>query len=88
MDWYYDLLIQYALTCAEESDSSKEIVFCAFPVAQGSTMLSTTTKYGVIKNFLAVVTSIALNHKQLGPFLNENDQDAECIKNFLSEVKR
>ena len=56
--------------------------------AQGSTMLCTAIKSGTIKRYLAALESITVNPKQLDPLLDDCGQDAECMKNVLSEVKR
>ena len=59
--------------------------FCVLHLAKGNTILSTTIRFGTIKLYLASSASIALNQKQLDLLLNEIDQDAQCIKNVLSE---
>ena len=44
--------------------------------------------YKTIKRCLEAAASISLNHKCLDPLLDEYDQEAQFIKNVLSEVKR
>ena len=51
-------------------------------------MICKTIKVGTFKCYLSVVASITLNYKQLCPLLDDEGQDAQCVKYDLSEVKR
>ena len=41
-----------------------------------------------MKYFIAAIASIAINHKLIDPLLDDHNQEAQCVKNVLSEVKR
>ena len=61
---------------------NKNVAFYALYLVQVSTSISATIKYSAIKRYLTTEESIAINHKQLHPLLNEHDQEAQCIKKF------
>ena len=60
----------------------------ALHLEEGSTILSTTINSTTIKLYLKVASSVPLNHKYLDPLLETRGIEAQCIKDFLSEVKR
>ena len=64
------------------------MAFCALCLAQGSTTISTISKFTTTKHYLKVESSIFLRHKMLDPLLYTCDLEAQFIKEVLSEVKR
>ena len=45
-------------------------------------------KFTTMKFYLRVDSSAPLHHKQLDPILDTHSLEAQCIKDFFSEVKR
>ena len=70
------MLTDPVLPCSDQGDRNKLMSFCTLHLAKGSTILSATINSDTIKQYLKAVSSASLNHKQLGPLLDERGLEA------------
>ena len=61
---------------------------CDLNLAQCVTILRTTINSTTMKRYLKVSSSIHINQKELDVLLDTHSLESQCIKDFLSEVKR